>query len=494
MDLFTALQNFSSSENGALTYASAGSSTLDLFGMGGALRTADEQRIKDLVTKAFEEDPLRALETLFYLRDIRGGQGEKRVFQIGIKAIVDQLRPLGTLDTLFDAIVVVGSWKDILKIFDFDEWKGYVYNKVKFGNDKPDLMYKWLPSIGGSQNKLAERLASHLGMTPREYRKKLTAERAKLKLVETQMCANEWGKVDYEHIPSRAGFLYRKAFGKHDQERYSAFIAAANRNDGSVNVNTGTLYPYEIVSKYSNVCRGGWYSNFKIDPQLEAFWKNLPKYGENDVNALVVADTSGSMWGRPMDISTSLAIYFSEHNKGYFRNKYITFAGNPQFYSFKEGEPLGNKIKFMYEHEICDNTNLSLVFDLVLKAAVDNHIPESEMPEALYIVSDQEFDEAQGYCSWRDSQGPKTNFEVIKEKYQRAGYKMPKLIFWNVESRQNNLPITMNEDGVALVSGASPSTFEMAITDTLDPMKFMLQTIDKPRYQDLAKAVLRIFN
>ena len=492
MDLFTALQNYTTTENGALTYASAGSSTLDLFGMGGALRTADEQRIRDLVTKAFEEDPLRALETLFYLRDIRGGQGEKRVFQLGIKAIVDQLRPLGTLDILFDAIVEVGSWKDIFTIFSFNDWKDYVYNTVYNGSAQPNLMYKWLPSIGGSQNKLAEQLASHLNMTPKQYRKKLTAERAKLKLVETQMCANEWGKVDYEHIPSRAGFLYRKAFGKHDQERYSAFIAAANRNDGSVNVNTGTLYPYEIVSKYSNAVRGGWYSKFQVDPQLEAFWKNLPKYGENDVNALVVADTSGSMWGRPMDISTSLAIYFSEHNKGYFRNKYITFAGNPEFYSFKEGEPLGNKIKFMYEHEICDNTNIQKVFDLVLKAGVDWKLPQEEMPSVLYIISDMEFDEAQGYYSWKSTQTPKTNFDAIKEKYTRAGYEMPKLIFWNVDSRQNNVPVKMNDQGVALVSGAAASTFEMAVSGELDPMKFMLQTIDKPRYQDFAKAVLKI--
>ena len=493
MDLFTALQNFKSTENGALTFASSGSSVLDLFGQGGALRKADEGRITRMVEAAFQENPLQTLETLLYLRDIRGGQGEKRVFQIGIKTIKSVVRRLETWNELFDAIVEVGSWKDIINYFEFDEWKGYVYNKVKFGDDKPNLMYKWLPSIGGSQNKLAEKLASYLGMTPRVYRKMLTKEREKIRLVETQMCANEWNQVDYEHLPSRAGFLYRKAFTKHDQERYSAFISAANRKDGSVNMNTGTLYPYEIVAKYADVCRR-WYDrdNFKIDPRLEAFWKNLPDYGVNGKNALVVADTSGSMYGRPMDISTSLAIYFSEHNKGIFRNKYITFSESPQFYSFKEGDSLGHKVKFMYDHEICENTNIQKVFDLILKAATSNHISEDEMPSAIYIISDMEFDNAQGYYSWRDEHTPKTNFEVIKEKYQNAGYTMPKLIFWNVDSRQDNVPVTMNENGVALVSGASPSTFEMAISGTLDPMKFMLQTIEKPRYADFAKKILKM--
>ena len=499
MDLFTALQNFKSTENGALTLASSGSSVLDLFGQGGALRKADEGRITRMVEAAFQENPLNTIETLLYLRDIRGGQGEKRAFQVGIKAIKSVVRHLETWNELFDAIVEVGSWKDIINYFEFDEWKNYFVKKYRDHKEAeyktkkaiPDLMFKWAPSIGGSRNKLAEKLASFLGMTPRAYRKMLTKEREKIRLVETQMCANEWNQVDYEHLPSRAGFLYRKAFTKHDQERYSAFISAANRKDGSVNINTGTLYPYEIVAKYADVCRG-WYSSFKIDPRLEAFWKNLPEYGTDNKNALVVADTSGSMYGRAMDISTSLAVYFSEHNRGIFRNKYITFAGNPQFYSFKEGDSLGHKVKFMYDHNICDNTNIQKVFDLVLKAATMNRIPEDEMPSAIYIISDMEFDNAQGYYSWRNERAPKTNFEVIKEKYQNAGYTMPKLIFWNVDSRQDSVPVTMNENGVALVSGASPSTFEMAISGELDPMKFMLQTIEKPRYANFAKKILKM--
>lgn len=494
MDLFTALQNFKSTENGALTYASTGSRVLDLFGQGGAYRKRSKEEIVKAVTEAFIENPLNTLETLLYLRDIRGGQGEKRVFQIGIEAIKEAVDKLGTRDLLFDAIIEVGSWKDIFKIFDFEDWKEYVGKRVKSVTNNSDLMFKWLPSIGGSQNKLAEKLAAYLGMTPREYRKMLTKERAKIKLVETDMCANKWDKVDYEHLPSRAGFLYRKAFSKHDQARYSAFIAAANRKDGSVKLNTGTLYPYEIVEKYSSTCVNARYGNRApvVDPQLEAFWKNLPDYGVDGKNAIVVADTSGSMWGRPMDIATSLAIYFSEHNKGIFRNKYITFAGKPQFYSFKEGEPLVNKISFMYKHEICDNTNLQAVFQLILKAAITNDTPEEEMPSVIYIISDMEFDQAQRRNYWDAGAATKTNFEMIKKRYAASGYTMPKLVFWNVNSHQDNVPVTMNEDGVALVSGASPSTFEMAISNELDPMKFMLQTIEKPRYADPAKQILKM--
>lgn len=484
MDLFTALQNFTYTENGALTHSTTGSRVLDLFAQGGAFRKRSESDIRKAVSDAFVENPLLTVETLIYLRDIRGGQGEKRVFQIGIQTLKDTVfKATQSYTALFDTMVEVGCWKDIFKVFTFDEWKSYVYTKIKSGDDKPNLMYKWLPSIGGSQNKLAEQLASYLGMTPREYRKMLTAQRAKLKLVETAMCSNDWGNIDYGHIPSRAGLIYRPAFKKHDSNRYDQFIKAVlEGKDDKVKINTGTLYPYEIVEKYLQGL--SWYDmsrSLTVKPDLEAFWKSLPVFGDSAKNALVVADTSGSMYGRPLNVATSLAIYFAQHNTGLFHNKWVTFSRKPTFYSFTDNSSLAEILYPFVTLNICENTDLQAVFDLVLKAAVTGKIPQSEMPESVIIISDMEFDS----CT-----GPKTNFDTIKDKYARAEYEMPHLVFWNVNSRQDNLPVQANEQGVTLVSGAAASTFDMVIAHESDPYNFMVKVVTQPRYEEPAKRIL----
>lgn len=499
MNLFQAINNYTFTENGALTYKTSGSRILDLFSRGGAYRNRSDEDIITLVSEAFEEDPLYTLEVLFYLRDIRGGQGEKRVFRVGINALKDALRTKdGNLHNLFDTIIEIGSWKDIFDYFEFDEWKDYVVSHVESLNfSKPDLVFKYMPSVGGSKNKQAEKLAEMLKISPKEYRKMLTRERKRLQLVETSMCANHWNEVDYNHVPSKAGLLYKNAFAKHDADRYREFITKVNAGDKSVKLNAGTLYPYEITEKYMNkynfeYC--GWgYCNEDgerkpvVDEVLEAYWKSLPVYGESQFNAVVVADTSGSMWGRPMAVSTSLAIYFAQHNTGLFHNKWITFSHTPKFIELKEGESLADSIYTFYKNSEVADTNLQAVFDIMLKAALDYKLPENEMPKLIYIVSDMEFNSA------IDNNGfSATNYEVIKEKYARAGYEAPAVVFWNVDARNDQSPVRMNEAGVALISGSSPSTFNLAISKECDPMTFMFKTIRVPRYEEPARRILGV--
>lgn len=489
--LVTSAMSFSETENGALTYNTTGNQVLDLFSMGGALRKADRSRICHMVEKAYAFNPKQTIATLLYLRDIRGGQGEKRLFREAVNELLMKHRNDIDKNALFDAIVEVGSWKDVFDAFTVDEYAPYVVAHAKEASAKgtSDLLFKWAPSIGGSKNKDAEKLASYFGMSPKAYRKMLSAEREKLRIVESKMCANEWEKIDYEHLPSRAGFLHGPAFRKHDTERYNAYIAAAKKADGSVKMNTGTLYPYEIVKPFMEAAER-WYGSSTVPnkDQLEATWKNLPNYCDGS-NSLVVADTSGSMYGTPMAIACSLAIYFAERNTGIFHNEWVTFSRTPKFWKFKDGDTLEHRVTTMVQLNICENTDLQATFNLILKAAVDNSIPEEEMPKNIYVISDMEFDMAtsQGY-----GRQTKTNFEEIKRKYAEAGYAMPQLIFWNVDSRQDNVPVKLNEKGVALVSGASASTFQMALTGELDPVKFMLQTIDKPRYSVPAERILKM--
>lgn len=478
-ELFDKASMYGFTENGAFTHTGTGSKVLDLFSMGGGLRDSDEDRIINIVKNAYKENPLQTVETLLYLRDIRGGQGEKRVFHIGMNAIRDNLK---NIRPLIRAIVEVGSWKDVFTMFSPEEYlptvKAYYNEHVK--QNKFDLMEKWLPSIGGSKNRIAEKIAKYLELTPKQYRKYLSKARAQLNIVETKMCSDKWSDIEYDSIPSRAGFLYGEAFKRHDNERYVEHLTNCMNNTATVNA--GTLYPYEITGKVS--------ASLEEDLQLEAFWKNLPDYTDGS-NSLVVADTSGSMCGRPFNVASSLAIYFAEHNKGIFHNEYVTFSSEARFIRFNEEDSLTKKVHQMLDEYICENTNLQSVFDLILRTGKEHNIPESEMPKNIYVISDMEFDIATRAGYGYHSTPYVTNFEEIERKYSESGYRMPKLIFWNVNSHQNNVPVTMNEDGVALVSGCSPSTFKMVITDDLNPYQFMLKTIESERYSTLAKDILK---
>lgn len=480
--------NYTYTENGALTYKSTMNAVLDLFGMGGALRNAETSRIISMVKASMKEDPIKTLQVLFYLRDIRGGQGEKRIFREAIKEIFSTETNREALTLLFDTIVELGSWKDIVEIFEPDQYAFYV---IKHLHDENTLMYKWLPSISGAKNADAERLASLLEMSPKEYRKMLSLKRASLNIVETPMCEKRWREVDYNKVPSQANLKYKGAFCRNDRGRYEEYLSAVNNKEKGTKINTSTLLPYQIVIKYLSSVRAGawgWKSECEVveNKALETLWKNLP-INENHENALVIADTSGSMTSprfEPMAVALSLAIYFAEHNTGLFANEFITFSDEPSFFQVNKEDSLASRIAESLGANWGMSTNFEATFDLILKAAKSNNLPEEEMPKTLYCISDMEFNEAAGNYN--------TNFEAIKKKYANAGYTMPNLVFWDVASHQDNVPVKSNDKGVALVSGCSPSLFTMVLDGEMNPVKFMDNVIDNPRYKEPAEKICGI--
>ena len=469
--LFDSASTYGRTLNGAMTHTSTLNNVLNLFSLGGALRDRPENEVVDLISKAFDENALDTLKVLFYLRDVRSGQGERRVYEIGVKTLKSKLN----VDSLIEATIEIGSWRDVFNFFSFEEYMPLVKERYEnhIKEDKYDLMEKWLPSVGGSKNKLANNIANYLGLTAKQYRKYLSKARASLDVVEVKMCANKWSDIRYDHVPSKAGMNYRGAFEEHDSERYHEYLKDVVSGKSKINVKD--LYPYEITGKYLSIGK-------KYDESLEVMWKNLPDYTRGG-NAIVVADTSGSMYGMPMNIATSLAIYFAEHNTGMFHNEYITFSERPVFMKFKDTDSLYNKVKYMENHSIIANTNIRRVFELILKAGKDSNLPKEEMPSTIYIISDMEFDYA---VNDKD-----TNLEEIKKLYLESNYDMPNLVFWNVNSWQNTIPCRYNEKGVALVSGASPSLFKMAMSNDMDPEKFMHSVIDVERYNVLAEKSLK---
>ena len=456
-------------ENNALTFKTTQSKVLDLFSMGGALRTRTPEEIEKFISQALAEDKLLAIKCLFYLRDVRGGMGERRIFREGLK-ILSNYNPKET-KKLLPLIPEYGRWDDLFYLdnIPIDEFlKKQIEEDLK--SDRPSLLGKWLKSenAGKKSKELARKVRAYLGYSSKNYRNLLTALRNKIKIVESQMSRKQWDKINYEAVPSKASMIYKKAFKKHDEKRYEKYLESVEK--GEKKINTKTLFPYEIVRQ----------ARKENDKTLDLLWKNLPDYTKENEKALVVADVSGSMYGLPMDISVSLAMYFAERNKGIFKNKFITFSEKPELQEIK-GTTLNSKIRNLENAHWDMNTNVQAVFDLILDTGIENKIKKEDMPGTIYIISDMEFDEA-------TDENDKTNFEIIKQKYKEAKYNMPILVFWSVDSRQNNVPVTQNEKGVILVSGSSASVFKMAMEKTT-PYEFMLSVLNSERYKNIEKVL-----
>lgn len=459
--LVNALYNETSkglTENGAVTLIRSASLLLDFYAQAGAMRPRPQEAL-DLFKKAFAEDKEKAVKILFYLRDVRGGQGERDLFR-------NCLQWLGTdypavFSQIIEHVPEYGRWDDLL--FDNDEAFELIGDQLVKDkeSESPSLLAKWLPTINASSpttKAKAKFVANKLGVPDQTYRKVIRDIRKKIATVEEKMSANKWKEINYSAVPSQASRIYKDAFKKHDGVRYSKFVEKAE--SGEVKINAATLYPYQIYkSVKSNYSR-----------TLEALWNQLPDYTQGK-NALVVADVSGSMTGDPMSVSVSLALYFAQRNKGHFKDHFITFSSTPVFQRIV-GSDLMSKMNSIEGSDWSMNTDLQAVFNLVLSAAVSNNIAQEDMPDTIYIISDMEFDSA---CEYR------TNLEVIEDKYMACGYKRPNLVFWNVNGRGNNLPAGKDEQGISLVSGFSPVIFKMAV-ENKNPEQVMLDTINSERY------------
>lgn len=449
-------------ENDAVTFIRSGSSLLDFYAQAGAMR-GNKSEALDLFKKAFAEDRLKAVKILFYLRDVRGGQGERDLFRACLEW-------LGTdYSEIFEKVVgyvsEYGRWDDMF--FDNPKCFELIGNQLKEDSktEKPSLLAKWLPTINASSKNTkakARFFAEKLGLSEIEYRRTIRGIRKQIKAVEELMSARKWEDINYSSVPSQASRIYKNAFKEHDEVRYGEFIEKAEK--GEVKINASTLYPYQIYKSVQD----------DYSRTLEALWNQLPDYTQGK-NALVVADVSGSMSGDPMSVSVSLALYFAERNKGQFKDYFITFTGNPRLQKV-QGSNLRDKMNSIERAQWEQNTNLQAVFDLILNTAIQNSTPKEELPKTIYVISDMEFDSA---CDTR------TNFEVIKNKYVQSGYEMPNIVFWQVDARSGkNLPVQTGERGVALVSGFSPVVFKMAV-ENKTPEEIMLDTINSERYSKI---------
>ena len=503
--------NVSITENGAVGLKTTGKALLDLNFKLSSMRNMGEDEIWLEFLKAYNENPALAVVWLFFARDARQGCGERRTFRIIMERLAHENPNL--VIRLVNLIPEYGRWDDLLELIvgnaphpvqaeAFWVFRNQLNDDLEGAKDgKPvSLLAKWVYSAVTSSKETcrkAEILREKLGYTPKQYRKTFASLRKYIDVLEQKMSAQEWEKINYETVPSKAGVQYRGAFLRHDQDRYENYLTYVK--EGKAKMHADVVFPYEIVHAYMD--QSGWSDETKrYDETLELKWKNLPNTVTEDNGTLVVVDGSGSMGSQISgttvtchDVARSLGIYFAEKLHGEFKNSFITFSANPKMVRFNGVESLKSKLDILIDEDDCSNTNIERTFDLILKTAVDNHMKQDEIPANILIVSDMEFDmTTRSYC-WDTgyaSNFDQTLFDGIAKRWAAAGYKLPRLVFWNVCSRTGTIPVSENELGVALVSGFSPMIADMVMSGELDPYKVLVNKLKSERYTDVWKVVM----
>lgn len=469
--------NFTRTENGALALKSTNDACLDLFGTIGSLRNADNARIETLFAEAFLENPLLATKIVFYARDIREGLGERETFRKLLRYMAnyhpESIRPN------LDLIGVYGRYDDLYCLIDTqledDMWfamkKQFEEDRLNMSDgNATSLLAKWIKTADASSKntrKLGILTAQKLGYSVYEFKRLVRAMRKHIGIVESLMSAGKWDEIKYSEVPSRAMMIYRNAFEKHDPERFAEFTYKALT--GEEKINSSTLYPYDIVEKFL-------YRGEKSD-LLEAQWRQLPNYVEEGINAIVMADVSGSMYGRPMATSIGLAIYFAERNKGAYHNLFMTFSAHPEIVNLK-GETLVQKIRNCKCADWGMNTNLESAFEKVLDIAIKGHIPQADMPKSIIVVSDMEIDNCVS--------GRWTFYDEMKQRFENNGYEIPNIVFWNVNSRSDVFHADKSRKGVQLCSGQSTTVFKQLMGCIgMTPTEMMMKVIESERYSSI---------
>lgn len=450
--------------NGAATYATSHNACVDLFGISGSARNMDKGTLVRMFDNAYGENPEVAVRIMQWLRDVRGGAGERQAFRNLFAYLIED--HLEIAKRVLVKVPEIGRWDDVLVAVN-TPLEPEAFELIRAGLNTPEtagLCAKWMPR----QGEVAYKLRKAYSMTPKGWRKMLVALS---NTVEQKMCAQRWHEIEYGKLPSKAAAMYQNAFKRNDEARYNKYVEGLQK--GTEKINAGAIFPHDVVVS----ARKG---NDKVATEQ---WKALPNYmEESGENILPMIDVSGSMsWtnvgGNPnltcLDVALALGIYTSERMGGMFANHYISFSERPVLGKV-QGTTLNSRVHNVMGKHVGYSTNFQAAFELILRTAVDYNLAQEEMPTMILALSDMEFNAA--------GRGT-TNFQAIKRKFQQAGYEMPKLVFWNLNGREGNMPVTVHDSGTALVSGFSPAILKSVLSaKTVTPVDIMLDTVMVDRY------------
>jgi len=494
--------NYKYTENGGVALSSTKRKVYDMFAFGGAYRSRSDADCELLFAEAYKEDPELAVKCLFYLGDCRGGQGERRFFRVCFKWLAQKYPRVAA--SLIEYIPTYRRWDDLIYACIGTPIEESVFDMIKAQLNlditckTPSLLGKWMPSENASSTttkKAGSKIRQFMGLTHKEYRQILTELRSRINIVERLMSSGRWEEIEFDKIPSKAGLIYRNAFARRDliAKKYEDFAKSEDTK-----VNADTLYPYDIVAKVTpNIrCRYGFYNEGSYitnlsdteRAMLEKYWNNQKDYFDGkQSNMLCVVDTSGSMTGStasaPINIAISLGMYCAERAGGPFKDHYISFSSRPQLIEIR-GTDFVDKVARIYETNLCDNTNLTATFDMLLNIADRADVREEDIPETICVISDMEIDAMSDWGdSWRNpGHKPETEMAKVRKKWAAHGHKMPRLIYWNVQARDNT--ILDEDESVTYVSGASPTIFTSVLTGK-SGWQICLETLLSDRYKDI---------
>ena len=507
MNGLSATNTFGYTENGAVKRTTSGAALYDMFALGAAYRSRSEADCILLFKNAYKEDPSYALKCLFYIGDVREGQGERRFFRVCYRwlAMYDEDAARRNLKHIPE----FKRWDDLIKVcYNTRLWPeavaivrtqlaADVESLMRGPKEAVSLLAKWMPSENASSREtcaLANALRSALGWTHKQYRTILSRLRERSNVLERLMSAGKWDEIEFDAIPSKAGIKYKNAFARHDIERMKSEKAVQSyedfAKDKNTTVNAGTLYPYEVVDKAIKTMYRGYYNrNVALDDtdrlMVNKYWDNLTDYFKDaSLDALAVVDTSASMRrsdaAAPINVAISLGMYCAERAKGPYAGHYVSFSRTPKLVKV-QGADFCDKVKRIYDANLCENTNIEATFDMLLDVAMRNGCTQEDLPKNIIVISDMEFDQARGYYRWDKKSEASTLMENIEKKWNHYGYQMPKLIFWNVDARSDNFAMEV-KDGVSFVSGCSPVIFKQVMTGKT-AYDLMYEVLNSKRYK-----------
>lgn len=455
----SARQKDAYTDNGCVTNSTSLNNIVDLYFVLGATRTMSEQAIISMLERAWVEDKLLTIKSIFHGGNIRGGKGERRFFSIAIQWLLKKDKKI--FYKLVDLVPEFSRWDSLFYIHTPE-----VYDFIG-ENMNNGLLAKWLPRKNQYKG-FGRKLRNYLGLTAKQYRKAIVSFS---KTIEQQMCSKKWVDINYSQIPSVAFNKYRKAWYRNDEARFKAFVEVAKtavKKDGIKLIKAKDIFPYDIFRSYE---RGADVES------IDAQWMCLPDYmADAKERILPICDVSDSMKnndGLPMAMSVSLGVYISERNKSIFKDAFITFSGNPKM-MYLQGSVTERFRQLKSVGFISNNTDLDAVFRLILDKAIDSNLTKDDMPTMLLIISDMEF----------DGHGKLSAYDNLKMRYKSAGYEIPKVVFWNVNGRSGNVPVNSKCKDVALVSGGDTSTLKSILkgAEEFTPVSIMMNALDDKMY------------
>lgn len=457
--------------NGMKARKTSASAVLDFFGKAGSSRGTS--LVKEFTAAVTDNQDL-AVRALLWTRDIRSGAGERKQFRYLLSALESSDPTLA--GRLMPKIPMLGRWDDLFVYQDPINRRKALEMYADALRNGDGLAAKWAPREKSTKSAVAFELRKTLGLSPKEYRKLLSAT---TNVVESQMCAKTWNEINFSHVPSLASARYQKAFGRNAGEAYSAYLRELQKpveqRDPKVKINASAVYPYDVVK---SVVKG----NAAVADEQ---WKALPNYVGN-ARIMPMVDVSGSMGSlrythtgtvQPIDVAVSLGLYLSEKNTSDFKDMFLTFSGSPKLEVLKG--TLSQRIAQLEKAHWDMNTNLHKAFEEILRVAVKGKVAQEDMPEMMLILSDMQFDSC---TRFNDSAQ-----EMIKRKYAEAGYAVPKIVFWNLSPYgRDNTPVRFDDKGVCHVSGFSPAIMKsvLSVEDLEDftPFNIMVKTLMNERY------------